>query len=602
LKKLLGFSFLCVLFFQQSFAGETFHDTDSSKIKAKIRGEKFSKGFQKGLWFLNYLNYSDSRKKRNDSVCTDYNCFEGRLIRKIEARVLSPFGTDVDNLEKKPTTSAQKLGNGIHFKTRQWVVKMDLLVHEGEVLNPQLLFDSERLLWEESNYKNIKFILTPVGETEVDILVLIQDRWGFSIESAVEFNRIKVGLRFSNILGTPQELRTYIALNYNAGNLYTIFGSYRYRNILKSRVDFSLDYTYEKNTRQIRPTLRRNYFSSEAKWAGYADFNVSDYKSGLPDKQNNPIGNITSLNHDYWISSAVPVKTNNPKLAGLRLVLSARATINNFLKRPFVHNDNYTETFLNGYKSLGSIGFSQWSFQQEKNLYYLDINEYIAKGLSVALIAGTTSDEDFDQRFYSGFYFNYGLPLKKAGFINLNTTYGGYLHNDFYDQFSWRVRAHYFTNSYKVGKAFFRQFFNFSSIMSFNRPAQKQLDLNGQVIGLSTTKYKGNHSFSFRIEEDFYANFKVLGFSSCVYIFANMGVISKNDIRPFTSVETAQIVGFGLRLRNVNVGMGFIDLSFGYYPSLPKELKQTYFGTNFFNPNQAGVTNLFSANYLNLDL
>jgi outer membrane protein assembly factor BamA len=84
---------------------------------------------------------------------------------------------------------------------------MDLLVHEGEILNPQLLFDSERLLWEESNYKNIKFILTPVGETEVDILVLVQDRWGFSIESAVEFNRLKVGLRFSNLFGTPQELK-----------------------------------------------------------------------------------------------------------------------------------------------------------------------------------------------------------------------------------------------------------------------------------------------------------------------------------------------------------------------------------------------------------
>ncbi len=88
------------------------YETDSSKIKAKARGEKFSKGFQKGLWFLNYLNYSDSRKKRNDSVCTDYYCFEGRLIRKIEARVLSPFGTDVDNLEKKPTTTRSK--------TREW--------------------------------------------------------------------------------------------------------------------------------------------------------------------------------------------------------------------------------------------------------------------------------------------------------------------------------------------------------------------------------------------------------------------------------------------------------------------------------------------------
>jgi hypothetical protein len=175
------------------------------------------------------------------------------------------------------------------------------------------------LLWEESNYKNIKFILTPVGETEVDILVLVQDRWGFSIESSVEFNRLKVGLRFSNLFGTPQELKTYVALNYNAGNLYTIFGSYRYRNILKSRVDFSLDYTYEKNTRQIRPTVPKKLLLIGSKMGRLCDFNVSDYKSGLPDKQNNPIGNITSLNHDYWISSSVPVKTNNPRLAGLTI-------------------------------------------------------------------------------------------------------------------------------------------------------------------------------------------------------------------------------------------------------------------------------------------
>lgn len=103
---------------------------------------------------------------------------------------------------------------------------MDLLVHEGEGVKSTCFVHSERLLWEESNYKNIRFILTPIGETEVDILVLVQDRWGFSIESSVEFNRLKVGLRFSNLFGTPQELRTYVALNYNAGNLYTIFGSY----------------------------------------------------------------------------------------------------------------------------------------------------------------------------------------------------------------------------------------------------------------------------------------------------------------------------------------------------------------------------------------
>jgi hypothetical protein len=58
-------------------------------------------------------------------------------------------------------------------------------------------------------------------------------------------------------------------------------------------------------------------------------------------------------------------------------------------------------------------------FSKKKTYTIWTSTNICPKGLSVALIAGTTSDEDFDQRFYSGIYFNYGLPLKKAGFVNL---------------------------------------------------------------------------------------------------------------------------------------------------------------------------------------
>jgi hypothetical protein len=112
LKKLLAFMVFCSFSIQQVYADPINYETDSSKIKAKARGEKFSKGFQKGLWFLNYLNTLIAEKKETILYVSITTALKDDMIRKIEARVLSPFGTDVDNPEKKP--------NYTSTKTREW--------------------------------------------------------------------------------------------------------------------------------------------------------------------------------------------------------------------------------------------------------------------------------------------------------------------------------------------------------------------------------------------------------------------------------------------------------------------------------------------------
>lgn len=586
-----------------------FEGTDSVKLKQKKTYDKISKGFQKGLWFLTYLNYSDKDKYCFDTLCNSYEAYDGKRIRKIYIDILEPFGTDVYDLNKHPEKTAQKVANKMQVSTREWVVKMDVFFKEGDILNHQLVYDTEKQLWQDRYFKDVRIIIKDVGDEQVDVYIYVQDRWSFGIESSVEVNRLRVGFRFGNLFGIPQELKVYVNLNYNKSNLYSISGSYRYRNIKRSRIDLRADVNYSPFQQTYQLSSYRSYFSSKAKWAFNASFLMNDTKSSFGDvnnRNNVPNGSIKYLSHDYWVSTSFPLNKSTLKFnEHARFLLGFHFTRKDYLNRPFVRSPNYADVFLNSYSSIFSIGISHWDFHVDENVYFLGVKEYFPKGLSLALIGGTLGDEEFDNRFYSGAYFNYGLPLpKKAGFLNINSTYGAYVTKGYYDQISWRIRANYFTDKYKIGRAFFREVIKLQTIMSFSRPSGREINLNGKLgfNELNTASYRGNHSLVLRIEENFIADFKVLGFSSSVFIFANIGLVSKYALKPFKAVETTQLLGFGLRLRNASVGMDLIEISVGYYPSLPKGLNHIYFGADYTNRNVPTDTYLFNPNHITLDL
>ncbi len=585
------------------FAGKT----DSTKAIQKKGGEKFSKGFQKSLWFLTYLNYADKVSGVFDSLCNPYEEHCGMRIRNIDIYVLEPFGTNVDSPLLKPAKPILKIGNKMQVKTREWVVKQDLFFKEGDALDPQALFDSERQLWSDQNFKDIRITIKPVDENYVDIVVAVRDRWSFRIQSSVEVNRLNIGLGFANLLGIPQTLRTFVSVNYNKNNIYALNFQYSYKNIKRSRIDLFSQYSHDKYANRYQFQADRIYANAKMKWASSVLLDFNSYLSGIGTVlvQNQPQGYIRSLKQDYWISGAIPIKKQNRFiLPNARLILAYRFERTGYLSRPFLRDSRFADIFLNSYSSVGSIGISHWDFYVDKNVYLLGIKEYFPMGLSVAFIGGTTGDEELENRFYSGLYLSYGLPIKRAGFLNINTTYGGYVYKGYYDQFSWRIKLNYFTDSYKMGKAFFRQIVRLQTIMSFNRPTGREINLNG-TLGfneLYTPSYRGNHSLVLRLEEDFIANFKVLGFNSSVFLFANLGFVSKYDIQPFKSIESSQFIGFGLRLRNPSLGMDLIEISLGYFPTLPRGLAPFKFGADYRNLNIPKGNALFTKDYLMLDL
>ena len=63
-----------------------------------------------------------------------------------------------------------------------------------------------------------------------------------------------------------------------------------------------------------------------------------------------------------------------------------------------------------------------------------------------------------------------------------------------------------------------------------------------------------------------YPPFKVLGFSSSVFLFGNIGMIGGQEFASLVKGNIYQGYGLGLRLQNDKIGLDFIEISFAYYP------------------------------------
>lgn len=105
---------------------------------------------------------------------------------------------------------AYRLANGLHIRTRDEVIRRELLFKAGDCLDPQVLSDSERLLRNFPFLADADIYAVRRMDGDVQVLVDTRDEWSTRVEPRVDSDG-GVGLRGlrlveDNVLGTGQHL------------------------------------------------------------------------------------------------------------------------------------------------------------------------------------------------------------------------------------------------------------------------------------------------------------------------------------------------------------------------------------------------------------
>lgn len=599
---LLSANFLCA---QSPYDDEVCLDKTVRQLRNEEAKKKLVFGLTQTLKGFSYLSYSDRTVDRITSGKEVFEPYAHMLIRKIEIKVIEPYGVSIEQPTNNRFTRFQKFANRSQIKTKLWVVENDLLFKEGERVNPLLFADTERNLWERGTFKDLKIFMLPVeGSYDlVDVLVMVQDRWSWNLTTSVAYNKVQAGVQFKNFLGIPQSVSTYVSLNFRKDNLYSVYGDYLYENIKRSQINASVGYMYDNFTKGGYIKIKRDFFSANSKWAGHIKSEIFRESSAAPNSLAAAIPtNIFYNKQDVWLAASINPKFKDPRFELMRFIVSSRMYRKDYMSRPFQRSNDRSLNFLNRFYFLGSIGFANWDYYVDHNVFYLGQAEYLNKGLNGAIILGFDKDEELDKRFYSGAELNYGKSVKKFGYFNTKIAYGGFTKKNTYQQILLQFNTKFYSAPVQLGPKFFmRQFISVSTNVGFNRPIGKELVVNSGngMRGVFVDYIRGTRNYVFNFETTVYPNFKILGFNSCAFAFADIAVVQQNSLRDYW---LTQAYGVGIRLRNLSMGIGFFEISFAYYPNLRvPNMKPYRFLGDFVNNRAIGQDNLFEPNILSTD-
>jgi hypothetical protein len=547
-----------------------FAQAKKDSVRHKLTIEEIAIKTGEGFSKLSFVDAKAAKPNENTKV---YNKYKGRIIDQVIVVILKPYGFDVNNLTKSATKKFQQNANKAHIATREWVVRDYLQFKENDTFKPRLIFDSERLLWEKAIFKNIRFSVLPdTGTKKVDVLVVVQDRFTVNVQTAFRGNSIATSLNFINLFGVPQTFSIGAAAILNVRNYYSVFGSYTYNNIKRSQVSAQLAGFYQPKRREVSIGVVREFFSSETRLAGnYTTrfgkeqlVNVSNTGDSLKEFP------LTSLDGNFWLAYLHPFRADRDvDSVGWRLLVSTRINTTHYFNRPFIISPDNIYQYINTTNFILGLGLVRYDYYKDMNVYYLGKPEYLPKGPNALLTFGYQLNEFYTNRFFTGVRFNYGVYFDNAGYWNTEISHGFFYNKKTVNQLHISWRNELFSKPVSIGKSSFRQFVRTLALVGILRPAGNDFYVLSQqgLRGLYQPVIRGSQLISVNLESDFYFSKKVLGFSSAVFFSADFVVTAKGALNDMSNGNLQTAVGAGIKLRNVGLGIDYVELGAFYYPN-----------------------------------
>jgi len=518
-----------------------------------------------------------------------FNLYKGKTIRNIEIVKLDVFGPSL-----KDTSSASKhwldnLGNNTHIKTREFIIKNNLIFDSGDTINPVLLADNERLLRELNFIKDASIQIAEIPENPnyVDILVTTKDVYSagfyvdlFNLESGA------IELYENNLAGIGHKIQAGLLIDTREDPIAGYEFYHYINNIGGSFLSSKIQYKKAFDTETYGFELNRNFFTYSTEWAGGIKFYRTSTLNDIKKTDTTLIDERLNFStQDFWIGRSFLLKTNNWQYQNkTRLVLAVRYINNFFYEGPEV-SEKYNFQFHDNKILLSSISFSRQKFYKSNLIYGFGKTEDIPIGCLVQLTAGFEEDEFF-KRPYWGLSLSKGIYYPKLGYLNAHAEFGFFFDGQL-EQGVVNITGQTISNLHYYNRIKFREFLSVNFTRGINRFVDEKIYINSSDIwGFPDDKVLGLQKLSFHSELITYSNLHVYNFKFLFFGFGDLAFVGPENRSVFSN-KLYYGCGLGLRIRNENLVFKTVQIKFAFYPTVPEDTEQYYFqgsGENYTQP------------------
>lgn len=583
-------TFCCCFFALSAFAQVKEQGKDSTNFYHDIHNLSKKSTFNKIVYKLFFrasaiLSNDKTTKKDHKVINTDKS--SGRIIRNIKIETLDPFGYSINNTNKAPKNSVDRIGNAIHIKTKEFTIRNLLLFKKYDRCDSLLLNETERLIRSQRNVREVSIIPTLVetANDSVDITVRVLDSWTLIPNGSLSANQNSVKLTERNILGFGHQISGEI-VNRMETSQQARYAQYSVSNIKNSFIRLDLSYSREFNFDSKRSiSISRSFYSVVAKNAGGIGFEnrrlteffpINDTIIGVPTKYEF---------YESWYGRAFKIngeQTFNQKTTNLILAFTYNRKAYSLQPEAFYDATNY---FSSENNSIGYIGISRQRFYQDTFVYNYNITEDIPYGENAAILLGYQNKAD-RSRWYSGITLSKGKKYA-FGYLSSFIEWGTFFYLGKTEQTAFKFGSNFISPLWYMGKWKLRQFVKPTFIWGNNRDVsfkdQLTLDNYYGIEGFNN-RLTGTKKWLVSLQTQSYLPGLWNGFRFSPYINISMGSLANNNALFDSRVYSK--FSIGVQINNDYLVFNSFQISFSYYPSIPFE------GSNLLKTNSFENTDL----------
>lgn len=503
-----------------------------------------------------------------------YSQLEGKIISEIKIKSLDVFGPTFQDTSKTASSKLEKTANKIHTKSNLQSIQKLLLFKVGDVVNPEIIYENERLIRSLPYIKEINIILEQDSTYSglVKVLILIKDRFSFGVSGNVRgIQSAAFEIYNNNIFGVGHEIAFVFAGHVNKQPYLGAETYYKIKNIHGKFIDISFGYLNTYKSEGFQFNLNKPFITNTIKW-GYGATAMRMFRANWI-FQDDVVFSETPMDFLYysgWGGHSFQIKKDRSENA--QIVLSAGFNTQKFYSRPAIDAES-VNYFANRIYLLSGITFSQRRFVQDELIYSYGITEDIPEGFKNEIVYGYDFNE-FGNRHYAHLQISNGnLLINRKGYLYTEADIGGYYGERGFEQGQIDARIHFISKLLNTKKKGARLFINTDYTIGMHRLEIEKINLikNNSIRGFSSRQATGKQRLSFNFEYVLFLQKEFYKFNMALFGFTDLGMIGSNKEFILTQ-DFYSGLGVGIRLHNESLVFKTIQLRLAFYPFHPDNM------------------------------
>lgn len=539
--------------------------------------QRIKNGFAKNLLGYIITSHDTAITQTGVKSVSYFEQFSGKQIASIRFVRLHPFGTSLNDTTMVASRWIEKTGNRLHMNTSRSKLSMQILFRTGDLVNPLLMAENEKIMRDLSYLEDVAFRLEPskVSPEQVNVIILTKDKFEYGVNASVDATNSNLEVVNENMFGLGHRLSIGMAQR----NAYLpemgIYSAYHIENFLGQFVNMTVGFSDTYLKKGWNFSAEKRFLTSSDDNAGGLSFDhVSKYNyiaDNHPIKLDTTIAYISS---DFWVAHAF---SNNGNPSN-KTLLSFR-----YYRQKYLDDGNEVEGksmfFRNHDFFLAGVGFSRRNLYKNNLVYGYGVTEDIPYGHFFELKGGLDKSQ-FGTWPYLGLSLSNAIIGPAGGYLCGKLSLDGFLDQGTVQQGTFMVSGNFFSKKLYAFGDQFRQFIGLEFLSGINRFKDEYLTIDGRfgIRDFYTHNLKGNCRLKLNLEMVRYLRWNLYGFRFTNYIFTDFAFLSGQAGAIFKEDFYAG-VGSGFRIYNESLVFKIIDIRLTWFPVRPPEGKIP-FGTN----------------------